>query len=172
VSATEKRLLLERFARFELDRQALIYKLAGLTAAPLEWAQIVAAHAHEGQVDKAGLDYFDSHVLDVVRRISESDEDGRVVGYLHDVLEDSTISEELLRGDFAEHIVDAVVAITHRLHEPRADYYARVKANPLALRVKLADIVSNTDPDRMALLDDETRARLTEKYRKALEALT
>ena len=48
---------------------------------------------------------------------------------------------------------------------------ARVKADPLALRVKLADIASNTDRARMALLDEATRVRLTEKYRKALEAL-
>lgn len=127
--------------------------------------------AHEGQVDKAGADYYDAHVLDVVNRLNGAPSEVRLVAYLHDVLEDSDITEEQLQRRFPADVVDAVVAITHLPNEPRSDYYARVRSNPIALRVKLADIASNTDPERMALLDEPTRERLTRKYAAALEAL-
>lgn len=133
----------------------------------------VARRAHQGQVDKAGNEYLTAHLADVVRRFPFSDTRARVVAWLHDVIEDTDVTAEQLRDwSFLPDTIAAVEAITHRRHEPRADYYARVKANPLALRVKLADIASNTDPERMALLDEETQVRLTEKYRKAIEALT
>ena len=54
----------------------------------------------------------------------------------------------------------------------RDDYYARVKANPIALRVKLHDIASNANPKRLALLDQATRDRLTLKYAHALAVLS
>jgi len=127
--------------------------------------------AHDGQTDKSGADYYDAHIADVVDRLGDELPAVRAVAYLHDVLEDSDITEDQLRRVLPADVVSAVVAITHTPSEPRADYYARVKANPLALRVKLADIASNTDPDRLALLDEETRQRLTTKYAKALEAL-
>jgi (p)ppGpp synthase/HD superfamily hydrolase len=157
------------------DRAAKFYATAEWHT---DWDDLVqAAHhlgmaAHRGQLDKAGRVYFVHHVMDVVSRIPDVDEDGKVVAYLHDVLEDTDVPVERIRDRFGPDITDAVLAITHRPHEPRADYYARVKANPLALRVKLADIASNTDPSRMALLDEATRVRLTEKYRKALEHLS
>lgn len=128
--------------------------------------------AHDGQTDKAGADYYDAHVADVVNRLGVAPPEARAVAYLHDVLEDSDITEEQLARAFPPEVVDSVVAITHRPGEPRAAYYARVKANPMALRVKLADIASNTDPARLALLDEETRNRLTTKYAMALEVLT
>lgn len=138
----------------------------------VDHAAEVARFAHRGQEDKAGQPYFRSHVCDVVRRIPRSDEDARAVAYLHDVLEDTDATSAQLADVFPPYVVEAVEALTHRPHEPRTDYYARVKTNPLALRVKLADIASNTDPERTALLDDDTRARLAEKYRKALATLS
>ena len=68
-------------------------------------------------------------------------------------------------------MVDAVVALTHLKNEPRDHYYERIKKNPLALAVKLADIEDNTDPERLALLDEGTRSRLEKKYAKAIAAL-
>jgi hypothetical protein len=51
-------------------------------------------------------------------------------------------------------------------------YYARIRPNPLALAVKLADVADNSDPDRLAQLAPEVRERLTRKYAKAVAALT
>lgn len=137
----------------------------------IERARRVAVEAHDGQVDKAGVDYFTAHVEDVASRVARDNEMAEAVAYLHDVLEDTSVTESNLRNMFPAPVVDAVVAITHLPGEPREDYYVRVKANPIALRVKLADIASNTDPQRRELLDAPTRERLTKKYAKALEAL-
>lgn len=134
----------------------------------------VACWAHDGQVDKAGRPYLTAHVLDVLDRLPPgSGPRARAVALLHDVVEDSAWTLQDLAGwMFPRAVIDAVDAITHRPHEPRDAYYARVKANPLALTVKLADIASNTDPVRMAALDEATRHRLTAKYAHALEVLS
>jgi len=48
---------------------------------------------------------------------------------------------------------------------------ARVRANEIALWVKLADIADNTDPERISRLDEDTRKRLAKKYSKSLRFL-
>ena len=69
-------------------------------------------------------------------------------------------------------MVDAVLTLTHRTGEPLEEYYARVRADPLALKVLLADLAVTTDPARMADLDEPTRRRLAAEYETALAALT
>ena len=132
-------------------------------------AAALARAAHEGQTDKAGVPYFE-HCRGVALKLD--DDDARTVALLHDVLEDTATSESELRAVFADEIVDAVVAITRLQGEDPDDYYERVAANPLALRVKRADIQHNLEPARLAALDEETRLRLTEKYRKVLAVLS
>ncbi|MEP7021591.1 MAG: hypothetical protein ABI808_13140 [Pseudonocardiales bacterium] len=44
-------------------------------------------------------------------------------------------------------------------------------ADPLAVTVKRADLADNSDPERVARLDPETRARLEAKYAHARELL-
>lgn len=68
-------------------------------------------------------------------------------------------------------MVDAVDAVTKRSGEAVEDYFARVRADRLAVIVKTADLADNTDPARQAALDDATRVRLAEKYRRAYELL-
>ncbi|MGX5653607.1 hypothetical protein ACWKWC_02395 [Geodermatophilus nigrescens] len=134
-------------------------------------ARELAIHAHFGQVDKVGRDYFTAHVADVARRVG-SDPVLQTVAFLHDVVEDTSVSlTELAQRHFPAEVILAVDALTHRPSETRADYYQRVRADPLALSVKLADIASNTDPDRMRQLDEPTRTRLRRKYTAALDVL-
>ena len=61
--------------------------------------------------------------------------------------------------------------ITHRIHEPLVEYYARIKCNPLATKVKLADAMDNLRSSRMQKLPKETQVRLTRKYKRALKVL-
>ena len=68
-------------------------------------------------------------------------------------------------------MLEAVDAITHRTHEPLVEYYSRIKCNPLATKVKLADVMDNLRADRMQKLPKETQVRLTRKYRRALKVL-
>lgn len=58
---------------------------------------------------------------------------------LHDTIEDTEITIDVRYLGLPESVLGAVDAITHRTHEPLVEYYARIKCNPLATKVKLAD---------------------------------
>jgi len=127
----------------------------------------LATQAHLGQVDKLGNDYI-SHPTRVAAKFD--DPDLQSVSYMHDVLEDSSVTEEELRELFSPHVVDAVVAITKKERQHYADYLKQVKANEMALAVKLADIDDNVN--RLDQLTDlETKERLSGKYQHALRVL-
>ena len=135
-------------------------------------AESLATKVHAGQVDKAGAPYID-HPRRVAERVAEVD--GRpeaiAVAWLHDVVEDTvTTLDDLRAAGFGEDIVAAVHAMTRRPDEGDA-YYRRVAADNLARVVKLADVWDNTDPERVAQLSAEDRARLAEKYRHTLEVI-
>lgn len=125
----------------------------------------VARRAHAGQVDKVGRPYIE-HPGRVAARVSKDDVLA-AIGWLHDVVEDTSVSLADLEAQFPLEVTAAVDAITRRPGEQPAQYYERVRANPLALQVKAADIADNTDPDRLARLDEPTRVWLTAKYAKA-----
>ncbi len=130
----------------------------------------VAAYAHSGQKDKAGEEYI-LHPLRVMLQMETEEE--RIVAVLHDVLEDTEIDAEKLRDyRFSDRIIYLVGILTKQPKEPLEAYYARVRAVPVALKVKLADIRDNIDASRMNLLDAETRNRLFKKYDKAIAILT
>lgn len=150
-----------------------MFRNRALQKKELEWADLIARTAHEGQVDKSGEPYI-GHPRRVAAMVEGHEV--KVVALLHDVLEDSPPAAAayfltLMKLNFSWKVVGAITTLTHLKNEPNVEYWARVKANPLALTVKLADIADNTDFDRMAKLDYETRERLREKYRKALEFL-
>jgi len=133
-------------------------------------AELVAHLAHAGQVDKAGEPYI-THPARVVARIPVGEHLVRAAAWLHDVVEDTDVTMDDLRGVISPTVVSAVAALTHREGEAPADYYARVLRNRTALRVKTADIDDNTDPTRLARLDPATRERLTAEYETARELL-
>jgi (p)ppGpp synthase/HD superfamily hydrolase len=133
-------------------------------------AELVARMAHAGKVDKAGEPYI-SHPARVVARIPDGEHFDRAAAWLHDVVEDTDVTLDDLRGVVSPTVVSAVDALTHREGETRGDYYDRILRSATAVRVKTADIADNTDPERLALLDPVTRERLTAKYEKARELL-
>jgi (p)ppGpp synthase/HD superfamily hydrolase len=134
----------------------------------IDLALKIATQAHLGQVDKLGNDYM-SYPTRVASKFA-GDHDLQAISYMHDVLEDSTVTEEELRKLFSSHIVNAVIAITKKDGQLYADYLKQVKANGMALAVELADIEDNMS--RLdQITDAATRERLTEKYQHALKAL-
>lgn len=138
----------------------------------LDIAIQTAVAAHVGQRDKAWHPYI-LHPLAVMLSMDPLDLDGQIVAVLHDVIEDTGYKLEYLQAaGFNAEIVAALDAITHRGFESNRDYWARVKANPLALRVKLQDIRHNSSEERLACLSPDTAARLRAKYAEALEFLT
>jgi len=128
----------------------------------------IATKAHEGQLDKSGVAYI-HHPIGVAELV-EGD-DAKIVALLHDVIEDTALTmEDLRQADFSEEVLAAVQVITKVKGECNDAYIARVKENPLALRVKLADIEHNRG--RMeGIADSATRERLKLKYERALQLM-
>lgn len=133
-------------------------------------AKAIAHVAHKGQTDKAGEPYI-SHPERVASNVEYTQD--KIVAWLHDVVEDSSLDLDFLKGLglFTDRTLQAIDAITHRKSETDDDYYMRVKQNEVALRVKLEDIEDNSDPARLAKLDDKTQVRLIKKYAHAKEVL-
>lgn len=131
-------------------------------------ARVLAEKAHAGQVDKSGAPYINHPYA--VMRMAEPGID-RVVAILHDVVEDSDTAIETIRNMFGEKVAAAVDAITRRPDEEPTAYYARVRNNEVALRVKHLDLLHNSDPERLALLPPDTRVRLEKKYATARQQL-
>ena len=78
--------------------------------ATLERAIEIAKKAHEGQIDKAGADYI-GHPLRVMEMGRTEDE--KIVGVLHDVIEDSDWTFEMLEEEgFAPEIIEALRCLT------------------------------------------------------------
>jgi (p)ppGpp synthase/HD superfamily hydrolase len=129
----------------------------------------IAARAHAGQTDKAGRPYME-HVLAVVAGVETDDE--KTVAALHDVLEDCPdwTPERLIEEGIPAALVSSVLVLTKRPGESYSDFVERVKADPIARRVKIADLTHNMDLTRLAAVSDADHARL-EKYRRALAAL-
>ncbi len=135
----------------------------------LERAIEIATEAHRGQLDKTGNDYI-GHPLRVMAAGKTTEE--KIVGALHDVIEDSDWNfEQLSVEGFSTEVMDALRCLTHNPREPYDCYIARVKGNPLATAVKLNDLSDNMDIRRLPYLSDKDVKRL-KKYLRAYKQLT
>ena len=109
--------------------------------AGIEDAILIAVKAHFGQVDKQGVPYI-LHPLRVMFAMTTDME--RIVAVLHDVVEDTPLTLGFLQDcGFSPEVLGAVDALTRRDGEVYTDFTLRAKANPLARRVKIADINDN-----------------------------
>lgn len=132
-------------------------------------ALAIAEDAHKGQVDKAGVAYI-HHPLYVASLVEG--ELAKTVALLHDVVEDSDWTlEDLRKEGLPEEVVQAVGIITKKRNENYEEYILRVKQNPLARQVKLADLKHNSDLSRLANVTDRDRKRVA-KYQKAISFLS
>ncbi len=138
--------------------------------ATLERAIEIATEAHRGQLDKAGNEYI-GHPLRVMAMGKTTEE--KIVGILHDVVEDSSWTFERLAAEgFSAPIIEALRCLTKQPDsEPYDKYIARIKHNPLAVAVKLNDLTDNMDIRRLPYLSDKDVKRL-KKYLKAYKQLT
>ncbi|MCD7439931.1 HD domain-containing protein [Streptomyces lincolnensis] len=128
--------------------------------------EALARAAHTGQTDKAGRPYAE-HLQAVAEgvRARGGDSEQIAAAWLHDAVEDDALSEQWLEeAALSRRTKDIVRALTKRAGESPEAYAGRVLATPGALLVKEADLAHNADPARLAVLDEPTRKRLTEKY--------
>lgn len=124
--------------------------------------------AHKDQVDKTGIPYV-FHPFHLAEQMN--DEYTTIIALLHDVVEDTdTIFEDLEDMGYPKEVIDALRLLTHEKYVPYMDYVSKIKDNPLAKTVKLADLRHNSDMTRLDVVDDKAMKR-AEKYRKAIQLL-
>ena len=134
----------------------------------LEKAISIAVEAHRGQQDKTGAPYI-LHPLSVMGRVEGETE--KIVAVLHDVVEDTAWTLVKLKGEgFPDEILTALDCVTKREGESYEDFVKRAASNPVARRVKLADLEDNMDIRRMKTVEQKDFERLA-KYLAAWRCL-
>ena len=131
-------------------------------------AMCLCFDAHKEQRDKSGLPYVfhPFHLADQME-----DENTTIVALLHDLVEDTPYTlTDLEAMGFPQAAIDAIALMTHADDVPYMDYVAKIKENPIARAVKLADLRHNSDTTRLDTVTDKDLARV-EKYRAAMELL-
>lgn len=134
----------------------------------LEIAKQICKEAHAGQVDKGGKAYYlhPFAVADMCETVEQ-----KVVAYLHDVLEDTSVTAiDLANQGITQKILDALEAITHKPGEDYFDYIKRVKINPIARVVKINDLIHNSDLSRLKEITPKDLSR-AKKYKHCIEIL-
>ncbi len=129
-------------------------------------AMQIAYDAHHGQRDKAGMPYI-FHPLHLAEQMD--DDISCCAALLHDVVEDTAVTMEDLRKDFPEEVIRVLTLLTHREDQDYFEYVRAVKADPIAVKVKLADLAHNSDQTRWigSGITEEQLAYFRKKYQKA-----
>ena len=124
--------------------------------------------AHKDQKDKSGMPYV-FHPFHLAEQMT--DEITVTVALLHDVIEDTDYTpDDLSQMGFPDTVLDALALLTHDKRVPYMDYVARIKENPVAKAVKLADLRHNADTSRLDAITPKDKER-AEKYRAAIALL-
>lgn len=131
-------------------------------------AMQIAFDAHKNQTDKGGMPYI-YHPIHIAEQMT--DEKTTCIALLHDVFEDTDMNlEQLSDYGFDDEIKEALRIMIHDNSVSYMDYIKEIKKNPLASKVKIADLQHNSDLTRLNDVDAYVIAR-TEKYKVALEFL-
>lgn len=132
-----------------------------------------ACHAHRGVRRLSGEPYI-MHPLAVAQIACVEMGLGSTsicAALLHDVVEDTDVSfEQLEEMGFPKEAVDAIRLMTHEESVPYEDYVRVIKTNPVAAKVKLADLRHNSDATRLSVMTEKD-IRRAEKYRNAMAIL-
>lgn len=131
--------------------------------AVVELAESLAVRAHAGQMDQAGRPYIEhqERVAAAVRANPEAE----AVAWLHETLEHTDLTPDLMRQyGIPENVVMAVITLTRWRSQSTAQYLQGVRANALALAVKIADMDDNTSPAQLERTDPQKRAKMVAQY--------
>ncbi|MDO4563498.1 MAG: GTP pyrophosphokinase [Clostridia bacterium] len=131
-------------------------------------AMKICFNAHKEQLDKGGMSYV-FHPFHLAEQMD--DELSTVAALLHDVAEDTDITIEMFSDmGIPSEVTDALKLLTHRENVPYLEYIREIKKNEIARKVKLADLVHNSDTARLETVDEKAKRRL-EKYNEAVRLL-
>lgn len=132
-------------------------------------ATMLANFFFKDKKDKGGYPYL-GHLQYVSN--SFDDTEHKVVGLLHDIIEDTVISKTiLLELGFPNEIVDAIVILTRNTD----DYYEYIDSiinsnNLLAIDIKLKDLEHNMDIARI-MNPTEADYKRVEKYKECYKKI-
>lgn len=125
--------------------------------------------AHKNQVDKSGMPYV-FHPFHLAEQME--DEITTIVALLHDLVEDTDYTfNDLKQMGFSSEVIDALTLMTHDKSVPYMEYVNKIKENPIATAVKLADLKHNSDLSRLDTVDEKAIKR-KEKYAEAIQILS
>ena len=127
----------------------------------------IAYNAHMKQIDKSGIPYI-FHPFHLAESMDTEDE--CIVAILHDVVEDTDITFKQLENEFSSNVIEALKLLTHDKKIDYMEYIKALKNNPIAKKVKLADLKHNSDKTRLENLTSQDFERI-EKYKHAIEIL-
>lgn len=141
----------------------------GLMYTPLtKKALAICFDAHKNQCDKGGLPYV-FHPFHLAEQMETELE--VCTALLHDVVEDSHYTfEDLRREGFPQPVLEALRLMTRDPYMHYLDYVVQLRRNPIARRVKLADLRHNSDLNRLVAVGPKDKRRLL-RYRMALAIL-
>lgn len=130
-------------------------------------AMLIAYNAHQNQFDKANIPYI-YHPIHIAEQMDTELE--CIVALLHDVVEDTDITLNDLEKEFPKEVIDLLKILTHDKKIDYIEYIKKVKTNPIATKIKIADLKHNSDITRLENITTTDLKRI-EKYKKALEIL-
>ena len=129
----------------------------------IEKALIIAANAHTGQIQRNGEPYS-LHPLQIMLQMETIPE--KIAAILHDVIEDSDITLEMLQKEgFSDDVLKTVDLLTHYEKDSYEEYIERLKSFPMARHIKIADLNDNMKIQRLKKVGEKDFQRL-EKYHK------
>lgn len=124
--------------------------------------------AHKDQPDKSGIPYV-FHPYHLAEQMET--EETTIAALLHDVVEDTEYSfEDIEKLGFSKEVMEALKLLTHNKEVDYFDYVLKIKENPIAKAVKMADLKHNSDITRLDSVDEKALMR-REKYLKAINIL-
>lgn len=130
-------------------------------------AMIIAYNAHKNQLDKAGIPYI-YHPIHLAEQMDTETE--CIVALLHDVVEDTDITFDDLEKEFPKDSIEALKLLTHDKSVDYMEYIKAIKENDIAKKVKIADLIHNSDETRLENITQKDVLR-KEKYKKAVDIL-
>lgn len=130
-------------------------------------AMNIAYNAHMNQFDKAGVPYI-YHPIHLAEQMDSETE--CIVALLHDVVEDTEVTFEQLEKEFPKQVIEAIRLLTHDKKVEYEEYIKELSKNPIAKKVKIADLLHNSDETRLEKITIKDVAK-RKKYKNALEFL-
>ncbi len=116
------------------------------TLSKINEARDAMLNAHKGQTRRGGEPYS-IHPIDVVeilQFLGVTDDDILCAGYLHDVLEDTKYSSDMIKSNFGDRVFGIVNELTFPSNVSDSEYWEKCSAmSSDAKWVKMADIMSN-----------------------------